>query len=196
MRNGNGPDLDSKAVAAEEHAPGLDQLSIDRAPAPAPLSKDVGVSPAQDLDSTSFSFSVERAATAETVRATRVKTFPKLEPEAQRELDSNPLVQRQSREKDLGKSSSNSSKSARTARLKIRGGMKTLLDKYISFLAAILKKFERFLLRRFNRQAPEARNSNSSQVSREPQDSTTLTQSENERQARIRRQPSLRGPGI
>ena len=145
MRNGQSPELAKGAIEASEAAPSLD-VSIKKPLEKGSPSTEVAA-PAEDHDfsSSSFAFEVERSADkGESAR--RIQTFAKPEQEQLRE--SRPLTNSTAKS---ARTSSTPTRATLGTKLGRRASGASLLDRYISFLAKMLKAIEKFILRKFNR---------------------------------------------
>lgn len=148
MRNGQNPELAKAAEQANDAATSLEGLSlrkpIEKAAAPetAPA---VEEHIDHDFSASSFSFQVERSADRHEVPK-QIQTFPRLEQERPREartLSNNTLKQT--------KTSATQTRTGIASKSGRRGRGMSLLDRYVSFLAKLIKALEKFLMRRFNR---------------------------------------------
>jgi hypothetical protein len=148
MRNSSNPELAKEPAQRAETDATFADLSVER-PAKTEKPSNSPSSTAEkheELSSTSFSFQVER--TVEPPAATtRVKTFSKLDPERGRTSREALFSART----DLGRSTAAATKGKYNLRAGgRRAGQTSLLDRYVSFVAKILKAIEKFLLRKFN----------------------------------------------
>lgn len=185
MRNGSRLEPVAEASVREDSAPiQLDQASVSQKPGKSAESE-VTQSQAADFGSTSFSFKVERSTAPDAIASSRLTSFPKLDTERSRET----LPSRAASKRSAKTSAPNTSK-ATVAKARARGGMRTLLDKYISFLAGILKAIERFLLRRFTGNNPAQQKAHSQTNEKEE------TTEQNQQNSKAKSQRIIRGPGI
>ncbi|MBN8550669.1 MAG: hypothetical protein J0M12_15240 [Deltaproteobacteria bacterium] len=185
MRNGQNPELARSTPEARDSATSLD-VSIKSSPEQQPTSPETTIDlEHHDLGASSFAFQVERS-TEKSDTARRIQTFPKLEQEQVRELKSPTLSNSATHSTKATQASTSAARKAGLSPKSSRKGM-NLLDRYISFLAKLLKALEKFIMRRFTRGQAEQQHT---------QEAKTEVETTEREQPKKKKPPVREGPGI
>lgn len=155
MRNGQNPEL-AKAAEPDQDLSALDDLTLknpNERKTAVEHSAAVEEHAEHDFSSSSFSFEMERSSTDRQEPTKRIQTFPKLEQERPRETRQLSTAAATATSPATAKQAKATSTAQQKTLLTPKGGKRgqSLLDRYISFLAKLIKAFEKFLMRKFNR---------------------------------------------
>lgn len=186
MRNGPTRDIPSTAQPEVEAANPLENISLQREPKKSDVTIDLDrkPEPQEDFSNTSFSFAVERKQTKEAPSLERAKNTPRVEQVRSRD----PLATRQNaaRKEKVKPTAAQRTQPASRWKFKLKG--LSLLDRFVSFVAKILKAIEKFLIRPFTKNTIPTPTSTQNE---KPEGESLNTQPQ-----RARRRPPVTGPGI